>query len=389
MIAAVNVDTSIYSGSVKYKLLTVIPNDYNKSKKYSLVVGLQPCGWDIQTYRGSLKSLTDSLKMIVVCPYVHETELTNWGIVKASIDSAKSIYNIDTTSVYLTGMSCNGDYVLQNGLKNLYPFKGIFPWAPWVPSINPKLYNFNTKVPVVLSIGTLDDNYNVILAFYDSLKKHNANVNLIIEQGIAHELVFNDIGNLMVKSVKYLNDTNPISINKVDDVNMISNETKEVVVKYKNNSANKIKLKVQSSNISKVPTPKIVSQNGDSIVISISPAITISGKFYIIVEAADSVGTSIEQTTFHVNVTKFVDVKSANKAGLFDIYPNPTSSILNLKINESNSILQIFDITGKIIVTKSVYHSNEIINVENFPKGIYFIKLTGKNTNETIKFIVK
>jgi hypothetical protein len=387
--AAVNKDTSIVAGSTKYKLMTVIPNDYNKSKKYSLVVALQPCGWDIQTYRGSLKSLTDSLKIIVVCPYVNQLQLTNWGIVKASIDSARSIYNIDTASVYLTGMSCNGDYVLQTGLKNLFPFKGIFPWAPFVSTANPNLYNFNSKVPVVLSIGTQDSQYEVVLAIYDSLKKHKANVNLIIEQGVAHDITYSDQANMLVRCIYYLNDTNTISLSSPTDVAMMSNESKDVVVKFQNKSKNKIKFKTQTSVSNYLPNPEITSINNDSIVLRISKAITASKKYYIIIEATDSLGTSIEQTTFHVNVTKFVDVKKVNNNHLFEIYPNPTSDLLNVRNIEVGSTLQIYDITGNEILSKVINSTTDVLNIANFSKGIYLVKVTGKKVNGTMRLVVK
>jgi hypothetical protein len=286
-------------------------------------------------------------------------------------------------------MSCNSDYILQHALNKLYPFKGIFPWAPYTSGINPKYYNLNTKIPILLSIGTEDPNYVIILALYDSLKFHKANVNLIIEQGIGHTLAFADFGKMMVKSIYYLNDTNTISLSSQADIAMMSNESKDIVIKYKNKSTHKIKFKIQSSNPSKVPNPKITSQKGDSIVLNISPAITIYGKFSIVIEATDSLGTSIEQTTFHVNVTKFVDVKNVNNNYLFEIYPNPASDLLNVRNIEAGSILQIFDITGNEILSKVLNSSIEVLNVTNFSKGIYMMKVTGKNSNETKKLVVK
>lgn len=71
------------------------------------------------------------------------------------------------------------------------------------------------------------------------------------------------------------------------------------------------------------------------------------------------------------------------------IYPNPTSGILNIEI-ENDAILnsEIFDAMGK-----SVLHISEITNhtidVSGFPKGIYLLKLELDNRTHISKFVVE
>jgi hypothetical protein len=69
------------------------------------------------------------------------------------------------------------------------------------------------------------------------------------------------------------------------------------------------------------------------------------------------------------------------------IYPNPASSILNIKNAESANI-EVYDILGKLLLTKSNISFEEQINVSNFQVGTYFIKLSKENQVSTERFIV-
>ena len=65
----------------------------------------------------------------------------------------------------------------------------------------------------------------------------------------------------------------------------------------------------------------------------------------------------------------------------FKIYPNPTSNILNISGDNTIEFLQIFDVSGKQLISKKDSNS---IDVSMLSKGTYFMKL---NNKETVKFI--
>ena len=67
----------------------------------------------------------------------------------------------------------------------------------------------------------------------------------------------------------------------------------------------------------------------------------------------------------------------------FNIYPNPTSIILNISGDLEIKNLQIFDVNGKQLITKK---SSKSVDVSSLPVGNYFMKI---NNTETIKFIKK
>ncbi len=77
------------------------------------------------------------------------------------------------------------------------------------------------------------------------------------------------------------------------------------------------------------------------------------------------------------------------------VFPNPTAEILNFKFNLTTEQLvsaELFDETGKLMVSKDFGklqgESQQILNINNIAKGIYFIKVTTPSGISEIKKIV-
>lgn len=97
-----------------------------------------------------------------------------------------------------------------------------------------------------------------------------------------------------------------------------------------------------------------------------------------------------------VNKLVPTSINSCNVLGLdnenlernsFSVYPNPSSSILNVHNQENLQIdkLTIYDVSGKKILEQS--QNLNSINVQNFESGIYFLQITSNNKSTQIKFI--
>lgn len=69
------------------------------------------------------------------------------------------------------------------------------------------------------------------------------------------------------------------------------------------------------------------------------------------------------------------------------IYPNPTNSVLNIK-NAENSSIEIYDLLGRIVLSKNEIAIDQQLNVSNLTTGTYLIKITNNNHIKTDKFII-
>jgi predicted esterase len=392
--SAVFVDKSVTAPSGKHKLLFSVPNDYDATKKYPLVIALHKYGGDALSYRKNLQPITDSLKMIVACPDNSGQGFTDqqFDVIIASIDSAKILYSIDEKSIYFNGMSMNATYVLHEGLKTLFNFKGIFPWAPYQPIIE----NLNSKVPVVLSIGTADDyGDGATLNLYDSLKAHNANVNLVLLPGIKHTSDFADFGNEMIRCLNYLNDTGLISIKAQGSslFELINTDSMNLSFKVSHKLSKEITVSSLSSDVTIIPNPKMTYTTEDSTVnLNFKPIKGKTGRVEIILEVREKDGTAIKQITARVKVKNApVEVLNINMDSNFFIYPNPAADQLFVKSNKNdiNGIIDFISLTGQQVQQNIINSQLSYIDISNLKNGLYVMRITTESGFSTQKFIKK
>lgn len=72
-------------------------------------------------------------------------------------------------------------------------------------------------------------------------------------------------------------------------------------------------------------------------------------------------------------------------------FPNPTTNYLTLTIDNielSNLNFQLFDISGKLLESKKIINTTEIIHMENLPSATYFLSVTNNNKElKTFKIV--
>jgi len=69
------------------------------------------------------------------------------------------------------------------------------------------------------------------------------------------------------------------------------------------------------------------------------------------------------------------------------IYPNPAKSVLNIN-NAENASIEVLDLLGRVLITKSSISLNEQLNVSELTSGTYLIKISSNNKTVTDKFII-
>lgn len=69
------------------------------------------------------------------------------------------------------------------------------------------------------------------------------------------------------------------------------------------------------------------------------------------------------------------------------VYPNPTNDILNIKVDEALSSIDIMDITGKVV--KTFPANSAQLNIAELENGIYFLELANESNKSVVKVIKK
>lgn len=93
--------------------------------------------------------------------------------------------------------------------------------------------------------------------------------------------------------------------------------------------------------------------------------------------------------TYHFSTIKFIELDGQN---YFTIYPNPVSDALYIHtgITFSNSPLKIYDVSGRLSLQKTLNGSGTLpVPVNNLPSGIYTAKIADGINNIQFRFIKK
>lgn len=89
------------------------------------------------------------------------------------------------------------------------------------------------------------------------------------------------------------------------------------------------------------------------------------------------------------NLTDVINSIIANENAL-SVYPNPTTSFLNIKHDDEPLQIQIFDMSGKLVYqVMDKYYPIKELNVSNLNKGLYIIAITNKNNHKRVAKFVK
>jgi len=73
----------------------------------------------------------------------------------------------------------------------------------------------------------------------------------------------------------------------------------------------------------------------------------------------------------------------------YNMYPNPTNDYLYISSKTNNSSINIYNITGKMVLSKTLAQGENIINVSNLASGIYLTRFASNNQVDTKKLIIQ
>jgi hypothetical protein len=84
---------------------------------------------------------------------------------------------------------------------------------------------------------------------------------------------------------------------------------------------------------------------------------------------------------------KLTGMTELSKSGLW-IYPNPTSGKIIIQSPLSADNLTVFRSQGEIVLEQSLVDSKSILDLSSFGKGIYYIRVSGKNGTSVKEVVV-
>ena len=148
----------------------------------------------------------------------------------------------------------------------------------------------------------------------------------------------------------------------------------------------------------------------DNIFLPVSIANTTTGKGFVTYKAklkpGFAVGTivsnaakiyfdtnpAIDTNIFETEFTSILSNSSFDTNIYLKIYPNPSTSIINVNINgnfNNNINLEFLDIQGRVLQSKNVTNSLTSLDISSLTNGVYFLKLNAGNRTQIERIIKK
>lgn len=85
-----------------------------------------------------------------------------------------------------------------------------------------------------------------------------------------------------------------------------------------------------------------------------------------------------------VTILTTVEAIDEYQAVRFDVYPNPVNDVVRINV-ESDAMVQIMDLAGRMVMNVNVIAGENTINVEGLNSGVYFVEINGS----AVKFVKK
>lgn len=96
----------------------------------------------------------------------------------------------------------------------------------------------------------------------------------------------------------------------------------------------------------------------------------------------------IQRRMIHLNVGGLDTQNIKNE--IFTFFPNPVKETLNLKLQQSDAQIQLYNIQGKVVLERKHITQNEVkLNLSSLSNGTYFLKVRMIDGSTSVKKIIK
>lgn len=111
---------------------------------------------------------------------------------------------------------------------------------------------------------------------------------------------------------------------------------------------------------------------------------TSTGNYAVIVDNGNCKDTSV------CTPITVVGINELEKHIAVNVFPNPTTNIVDVIFDELNNyVLQLIDVSGKVILTKEVSTIKSQLDLSTYERGIYFVRVKNLDKVSTLRLILQ
>jgi hypothetical protein len=104
----------------------------------------------------------------------------------------------------------------------------------------------------------------------------------------------------------------------------------------------------------------------------------------------NNIQTDLSGQNFIMKEDTPTTIKNKQDVSNILVYPNPVKNVLNIKINDKYDIIQVINTSGVVLKTLNCKGMSEVrVDMQQLPKGIYFIKTENTEKNTVVQKVIK
>jgi hypothetical protein len=72
------------------------------------------------------------------------------------------------------------------------------------------------------------------------------------------------------------------------------------------------------------------------------------------------------------------------------LFPNPSHNVINISVPQASTLPETYTVynnLGQVVNTGKINSNNHELNISGYANGVYFIKLNGGGSTQTLQFI--
>ena len=103
-------------------------------------------------------------------------------------------------------------------------------------------------------------------------------------------------------------------------------------------------------------------------------------------------GTQVPDWKCKTFTTSATGIEQRAVDNFVKVYPNPSNGTFNISLNngfDEHTVITVYDITGRLIVSKQMNTANETISIGNAAKGVYTIRIVTDNAVVNKRIVIE
>jgi len=121
------------------------------------------------------------------------------------------------------------------------------------------------------------------------------------------------------------------------------------------------------------------------LMLSYTPGQRVYGKWRVVATSGLVIKNSLQSQHIEIVIPFPTNLNENNFENTLSIFPNPASHFIHIQSAEDIEEVSIYSITGVCIKT---YKPNVIMTIDDIPKGIYLIHITGNDGQKATRKLI-